>query len=81
MKKAIVIIIVLLIVGVLFWMFKSKTNAPAINTDTNINMGATKQSAAVVETDITTINKDIESIDVGNSDQEFKDVNTDLKGL
>lgn len=81
MKKTIVIIIVLLIVGVLFWVFKSKTNAPAINTDTNINLGTTKQSAAVAETEITTINKDIESIDVGNSDQEFKDVNTDLKGL
>lgn len=81
MKKTIVIILVLLIIGVLFWVFKSKTNAPAINTDTNINLGATKQSAAVAETEITTINKDIESIDVGNSDQEFKDINADIKDL
>jgi hypothetical protein len=27
------------------------------------------------------INSDIESIDVGNADQEFKDINADLQGL
>lgn len=76
MKKTIIVIIILLIVGALFWMFKSKTNAPAIETT---NAPTTQNKAD--DTEITTINNDIESIDIGNADQDFKDINTDLQGL
>jgi len=76
MKKTIIVIIILAIVGVLFWMFKSETNIPATET-TNI---PTTQNQ-VVDAEITTINEEIESIDVGNTDKEFDDVNKDLQGL
>lgn len=75
MKKTIIVIIILLIAGVAFWMFKSKINMPATNT---IN---TTTEQKVSDTDISTINKDIDLIDVGDSDQEFNDVNKDLQGL
>ena len=76
MKKTIIVIIILLIAGTLFWMFKSKTNMPATET---INTPTTQNQ--VDETEITTINSDIESIDIGNTDQEFNDLNKDLQGL
>ena len=76
MKKTIIVIIILLIAGTLFWMFKSKTNMPATET---INTPTTQNQ--VDETEITTINSDIESIDIGNTDQEFNDLNSDLQGL
>lgn len=77
MKKTILIIIILLIGGVLFWMFKSQTNIPATNIGTKIE--TTQQPADDAE--ITTINEDIESIDIGNIDQEFKEIDMDLQGL
>lgn len=76
MKKTIIVIVILLIAGAVFWMFKSKTNIPVTET-TNTPSAEQKVS----ETDISTINKDIESIDVGNIDQEFNDVDKDLQGL
>ena len=76
MKKTIIIIIILLIAGAVFWMFKSKNNIPATET---INTPTTQNQ--IDDTEITTINSDIESIDVGNTDQEFNDVNKDLQGL
>lgn len=76
MKKTIIVIIILLIAGLAFWMFKSKTNTPTTETT---NMPANQSQVA--DTDISTINKDIDSIDVGNTDQEFNDVNKDLQGL
>ena len=76
MKKTIIVIIILLIAGAVFWMFKSKTNAPATET---INIPTTENQ--IDDTEITTINSDIESIDVGNTDQEFNDLNKDLQGL
>lgn len=75
MKKSSVIIIVILIIGAVFWMFKAKTNAPTTET-TN-----TPATAQISDTDISIINKDIDSIDVGNTDQEFSDVSKDLQGL
>ena len=76
MKKITIIIIILLIAGAVFWMFKSKNNIPATET---INIPTTQNQ--IDDTEITTINSDIESIDVGNTDQEFNDVNKDLQGL
>lgn len=76
MKKSILIIIVIIIAGIVFWMFKSKTNAPATET-TN----APTAQSQVGDAEINAINKDIESIDVGSADQEFNDVNKDLQGL
>jgi len=76
MKKTIIIIIILLIAGAVFWMFKSKNNIPATET---INTPTTQNQ--IDDTEITTINSDIESIDVGNTDQEFNDINKDLQGL
>jgi len=58
MKKT--IIVILLIAGAVFWVFKSKTNTPATET-TNI---PTTQNQ-VDDTEITTINSDIESIEYG----------------
>jgi len=57
-------------------MVKSKNNIPATET---INTPATQNQ--IDDTEITTINSDIESIDVGNTDQEFNDLNKDLQGL
>jgi len=74
MKK--ITIIILLIAGAVFWMVKSKNNIPATEI---INTPATQNQ--IDDTEITTINSDIESIDVGNTDQEFNDVNKDLQGL
>ena len=76
MKKITIIIIILLIAGAVFWMFKSKNNIPATET---INTPTTQNK--IDDTEITTINSDIESIDVGNTDQEFNDLNKDLQGL
>ncbi|KKT21178.1 MAG: hypothetical protein UW04_C0009G0004 [Parcubacteria group bacterium GW2011_GWB1_43_8] len=76
MKKTIIIVIILIIAGAIFWMFKSKTNTPATETT---NMPTTQNQ--VDDTEITTINSDIESIDVGDIDQEFNDLNKDLQGL
>ena len=76
MKKITIIIIILLIAGAVFWMVKSKNNIPATET---INTPATQNQ--IDDTEITTINSDIESIDVGNTDQEFNDINKDLQGL
>ena len=76
MKKTIIIVIILIISGAIFWMFKSKTNTPATETT---NMPTTQNQ--VDDTEITTINSDIESIDVGDTDQEFNDLNKDLQGL
>ncbi|KKU06666.1 MAG: hypothetical protein UX11_C0031G0005 [Candidatus Collierbacteria bacterium GW2011_GWC2_45_40] len=76
MKKITIIIIILLIAGAVFWMVKSKNNIPATET---INTPATQNQ--IDDTEITTINSDIESIDVGNTDQEFNDLNKDLQGL
>ena len=76
MKKITIIIIILLIAGAVFWMVKSKNNIPATEI---INTPATQNQ--IDDTEITTINSDIESIDVGNTDQEFNDVNKDLQGL
>jgi len=76
MKKTIIVIIILLIAGAVFWIFKSKTNAPATET---INIPTAENQ--IDDTEITTINSDIESIDVGNTDQEFNDLNKDLQGL
>lgn len=66
----------MLIGGSLFWMFKSKTNAPATETT---NAPTTQNQAD--DTEITTINEDIELIDIGNADQDFKDIDTELQGL
>ena len=76
MKKITIIIIILLIAGAVFWMVKSKNNIPTTET---INTPATQNQ--IDDTEITTINSDIESIDVGNTDQEFNDINKDLQGL
>ena len=76
MKKTIIAVIILLIAGAVFWMVKSKNNIPATET---INTPATQNQ--IDDTEITTINSDIESIDVGNTDQEFNDLNKDLQGL
>ncbi len=76
MKKSLLIIIVIIIAGIVFWMFKSKTNAPTTET-TN----APTTQLQVDDAEINAINKDIESINVGSSDQEFNDVNKDLQGL
>jgi len=76
MKKTIIVIIILAIAGVLFWMFKTETNTPATET---ANTPTTQNQA--VDAEITTINEEIESIDVGNTDKEFDDVNKDLQGL
>ena len=76
MKKTIIVIIILLIAGAVFWMVKSKNNIPATEI---INTPATQNQ--IDDTEITTINSDIESIDVGNTDQEFNDLNKDLQGL
>ena len=76
MKKTIIVIIILLIIGTVFWMFKSKNNTPATET---VNIPTTQNQ--VDDTEITTINSDIESIDVGNIDQEFIDINKDLQDL
>lgn len=73
MKKTTLIIIILIIAGALFLMFRPKANTPVIDTGTNQDI--------VDDTEITTINKDIESIDIGDADQEFKDIDTDLKAL
>ena len=59
-----------------FGCFKSKTNAPTTET-TN----APTTQLQVDDAEINAINKDIESINVGSSDQEFNDVNKDLQGL
>jgi len=74
MKK--ITIIIIIIAGAVFWMFKSKNNIPATET---INTPTTQNQ--IDDTEITTINSDIESIDVGNTDQEFNDINKDLQGL
>jgi len=74
MKK--ITIIIIIIAGAVFWMFKSKNNIPATET---INTPTTQNQ--IDDTEITTINSDIESIDVGNTDQEFNDLNKDLQGL
>ena len=74
MKK--ITIIIIIIAGAVFWMFKSKNNIPATET---INIPTTQNQ--IDDTEITTINSDIESIDVGNTDQEFNDLNKDLQGL
>ena len=74
MKK--ITIIIIIIAGAVFWMFKSKNNIPATET---INTPTTQNQ--INDTEITTINSDIESIDVGNTDQEFNDLNKDLQGL
>ena len=76
MKKTIIVIIILLIAGAVFWMVKSKKNITETET---INTPTTQNQAD--DTEITTINSDIESIDVGNTDQEFNDLNKDLQGL
>ncbi|KKR52815.1 MAG: hypothetical protein UT90_C0020G0014 [Parcubacteria group bacterium GW2011_GWA1_40_21] len=76
MKKTIIAIIILAIAGVLFWAFKSETNIPATET---INTPIIQNQA--IGDEITTINEEIESIDVGNTDKEFDDVNKDLQGL
>ena len=76
MKKTIIAVIILLIAGAVFLVFKSKTNTPVAETT---NMPTTQNQ--VDDTEITTINSDIESIDVGDTDQEFNDVNKDLQGL
>ena len=76
MKKTIIAVIFLLIAGAVFLVFKSKTNTPVAETT---NMPTTQNQ--VDDTEITTINSDIESIDVGDTDQEFNDVNKDLQGL
>ena len=76
MKKTIIIIIIILIAGAVFWMFKSKKNI----TETETTNTPTTQNQ-IDDTEITTINSDIESIDVGNTDQEFNDINKDLQGL
>lgn len=76
MKKPVLIIIILLIAGLLFWVFRSEPNTPStekINTEIN--------QSSVDDTEITTINKDIESIDIGNADLDFNDINKDLQGL
>ena len=73
MKKTTIIVIILIIAGALFLMFRSKTNAPVTDTGTN--------QEAVDNTEITTINKDIDSIDIGNTDEDFKQIDADLKTL
>jgi len=50
MKKTIIIVIILIIAGAIFWMFKSKTNTPATETT---NMPTTQNQ--VDDTEITTI--------------------------
>lgn len=84
MKKTIIVIVILLIAGIAFWIFKSKTNAPATET-TNVSTTETTNAPTTQnqtnDTEITTINSDIESIDVSNIDQEFNDLNKDLQGL
>lgn len=77
MKKITIIIIILLIAGVVFWMFKSKTNSPVVD----IGEGTIQQNNLLNDIDIPTINEDINSIDIGNPDQEFKDVEADLNKL
>lgn len=76
MKKPILIIIILIVAGLLFWVFKSKPNTQTTET-TNI---PTTQNQ-VDDTEITTINSDIESIDIGNVNQEFIDIDKDLQDL
>lgn len=76
MKKTILIIAILAIVGVIFWMFKSKPNTPEMESITT----KTTQNQAD-DTGISAINKDIDSIDIGSTDQEFKNIDTDLNAL
>ena len=77
MNKKVMVIIILVVAGAIFWFAKSKPSAPVMTETINQNQSASAQDSI----DISGIKKDIESIDVGTPTQEFKDINNDLKGL
>lgn len=75
MKKITIIIIILLISGAVFLIFKSKNDTPTKTVDIS-----TTQNQAD-DTEIETINKEVESINIGSTDDDFNGINKDLQGL
>lgn len=72
MKKALTIIIVLVILAVLVIWLVSKTSAPGGPADADEILGQDTTSA---------INEQLESLDLGDLDAEFQEIDADLNQL
>ena len=78
MKKNIVILIIILVVLVLgFWFLSSRTNAPS-------GLEEEGQPNGLGELDVQSdavINQDLDSVDLGDLNEDFDSINQDLNNL
>jgi len=81
-KKVVTIVVAVLIVGALaFWLSKRGSEIPGTTGGkTPVLNGTTGEGATGGDT-TGEINAEIESIDVGDIDSEFKDIDADLNNL
>jgi len=72
----VIILLVLIVGGLIYWQSKRTTPpSPPVSEEITKTKGPGKEDS----TD--TIFKEIESIDIGNLDQEFKEIDQDLNSL
>lgn len=83
-KKALVIIITLVVLLVAVWLLRSKL--PVINApDAQLPSGEFSEDAGTAgdtaDDQTSAINEDLEGVDLGDLEQEFKDIDEDLNTL
>jgi cell division protein YceG involved in septum cleavage len=72
----VIVILVLIVGGVIYWQSKREIPPlPPVSKEVTRTKGPGKDDS----TD--TIFKDLESVDIGNLDQEFKEIDQDLNSL
>jgi len=87
MNKKTLILIVIVIIFLAFWgisQWQAKVPAPLAEQPASPSLGGPALSETVVQpTEDTTaaIQKDLESVDLGDLNKEFKDADTDIAGL
>lgn len=74
-NKFIVIVIVIVIIAVFAWWYFSNNQNSSM--EESVDIGVTEESQFTPEA----INQDLDSVDAGDLDQEFKDIDADLNNL
>ncbi len=82
-KKALVIIIVLIVLLVAVWLLRSKL--PVLNAPDELPSGEFSEDAGTLgdaaDDQTSAINEDLGGVDLGDLEQEFKDIDQDLNNL
>ncbi len=75
---AIIIIAVLVLIGLGFWLWQSNVQAPAAPAKTS---EPTSPTTGLSQDNTAIISQEIQNIDLGDINADFKEIDKDLQGL